>query len=71
MNCSSLNSDRSLAQPDRQASLGRRGPHHPYFSAGIPSNPFGCIDIRTRPNDNVGLQDHERVLKADVTQSPK
>lgn len=32
---------------------------------------LGCVDIRTTPYDNVGLQDHNQVLKADVTRAPE
>ncbi|MFP1624735.1 hypothetical protein ACLB9X_05895 [Streptomyces sp. 5K101] len=32
---------------------------------------LGCVDTRTTPYDNVGLQDHNQVLKADVTRAPE
>ncbi|MEU2441902.1 hypothetical protein ABZ595_37845, partial [Streptomyces rubradiris] len=38
-------------------------------SAGISPGPLGCIDTRTHPKRHVGLQDHNRVLKADVTRT--
>ncbi|MFG2433010.1 hypothetical protein, partial [Streptomyces sp. NPDC048590] len=40
-------------------------------STGISPDSFGCNDTRTTPNDDVGLQDHNQVSKADVTRGPE